>query len=442
MKLKFEFLSRAFLFLWVSIFLWSFWVYGQGEPLATNTVATNIVAEVDGEKSNALLKLPGAILLEKETSLTFGLDKIESLQPPIWGTTGNPRWKFVAFGIYVLLAILASKIVQYIFSAWLKKLTERTKTKLDDMLLLLLQGPVKVISFVILVHIGLNIFHWGPSFRIYLSKGLLVIVAFSLTYMALKAIELGLHFWEEKNHRNEAKRYDAQLFPLIETSLKIIVVIVASLLTFDNLGLNVRSVIATLSIGSLALGLAAQDTLANLFGAVSIFVDKPCRVGDVVKVDSVEGKVESIGLRSTRIRNADGHLVAIPNKTMGNATITNIARRSAIRSVINIGLSYETSLEKTEEAVRILEEIYQANPLTSDLLISFNKFGDSAMNIQIIHHWKNDDAREQLMGMHAFNLEIKKRFEQAAIQFAFPSQTLYLRQDSDWKLTQARGEPN
>ena len=115
------------------------------------------------------------------------------------------------------------------------------------------------------------------------------------------------------------------MFPIIRKSLKVFIIVVAALVTLDNLGVNITAAIASLSIGGLAVGLAAQDTLANLFGAVAIFLDKPFKVGDRIQVDNVDGPVESIGLRSTRVRNLDGHLVTIPNKTMGNATITNVA---------------------------------------------------------------------------------------------------------------------
>src|ERR1051325_12133922 len=108
---------------------------------------------------------------------------------------------------------------------------------------------------------------------------------------------------------------DEQLFPVIRKSLKLFVLVVAVLVTLDNIGVNITAAIASLSIGGLAIGLAAQDTLANLFGAVAVFVDKPFRIGDTIKLSDVEGTVESIGMRSTRVRNPDGFLVTVPNKT-------------------------------------------------------------------------------------------------------------------------------
>ena len=168
-----------------------------------------------------------------------------------------------------------------------------------------------------------------------------------------------------------------------------------------------------------------------------VFVDKPFRIGDFIKLPDVEGTVETIGLRSTRVRNLDGHLITVPNKTMGNATITNVTRRTNIKSQTNIGLTYDTSIEKLQRALALLEEIYKAHPMTHDVLIAFNKFADSALNIQVVHWWKSTNAREQLLGMQELNLQVKKRFDAEGINFAFPSQTVYLKQDSDWRLANA-----
>jgi len=192
-----------------------------------------------------------------------------------------------------------------------------------------------------------------------------------------------------------------------------------------------------LSIGGLAVGLAAQDTLGNLFGAVAVFVDKPFRIGDRIQLDQVDGTVESIGLRSTRVRNLNGHLITVPNKTMGNATITNVTCRPNIKTEMNIGLTYDTPAEKVKRALKILEEIYRGHPMTVDLIVSFNKFADSSLNILVVHWWNSTDFKAYLAGMQELNLAIKERFDAEGISFAFPTQTLFLKQDSEWRV----GEP-
>jgi len=259
--------------------------------------------------------------------------------------------------------------------------------------------------------------------------------------MVLKAVDLLVEYWRRRLLTEEDKTFNEQFLPIIRKSLKVFLVIVAVLLVSQNLGLNITSILASLSIGGLALGLAAQDTIANLFGAVAIFIDKPFRIGDRIRLDSVDGVVEAIGLRSTRVRNLDGDLINIPNKTMGGATITNISRRPTIRTEMNFGLTYDTPPDKVKRALMILEEIYRSHPMTRDLLVSFNKFGDSALNIMVVHWWNGTDQKAYFAGMQQLNLAIMQRFGTEKIEMAFPTQTLYVKPDSAWGLP-AGGTPS
>jgi len=356
--------------------------------------------------------------------LTFGLDRVAWLQPKLWG---NPRWKFLASLIYLVLAFYVSKLLDYLIQVRLKKWAARTETKLDDMLLELVHGPIKVVSFVILLHIGLEIFSWPQWVQTYLSKGLQVVVAVSLTYVLLKATDMLMNYWRDRAAGESDKLFNEQIFPFVRKTIKAVIVVTAVLVTSQNLGIPITGMLALGSVGGLAVGLAAQDTLANLFGAVAIYLDKPFKVGDHVQMESIDGTVEAIGLRSTRIRNLDGHLVTVPNKTMGNAIITNIDRRPSIKTVMNIGVTYDTSNEKLQEALAILDDIIRKHPKTQDVTITFNKFGDSALNIQVVHWWNSTNNQEYLDGIQQFNLLIKQRFEQARIEMAFPTQTVYLK---------------
>jgi MscS family membrane protein len=193
---------------------------------------------------------------------------------------------------------------------------------------------------------------------------------------------------------------------------------VAILVTASNIGINITAAITSLSIGGLAVGLAAQDTLANLFGAVAIFADKPFRVGDQIKLDAIEGTVETVGLRSTRVRNPDGHLVTIPNKTMGNAAITNITQRPNIKTVMNFALARNLPVDKVKRALEILGEIYRGNPMTQEAWISFNQFSGGNLSIMLVHWWKGTDYQRYLAGLQEMNLTVKERFDAEGIAFA------------------------
>lgn len=405
----------------LSAVLWTLLWLALPPWLAAQTnavVATNAPARAT-PATNLLTQLAA----ERRELLTFGLDNFEPLRTTF---LGNPLWQYLASLIYIVLAFYVAKFLDWLTRVWLRRFTGKTKTTVDDQLLELLNGPIKVVAFVVFLHIGLSIFHWPPLAELWLHKAFVVVLAVSLTYMALKVTDVLVDLWRGRAVDLE-KGMNDQLFIVIRKGLKAFLLVIAALVTMQNLGVNVTAAIASLSIGGLAIGLAAQDTLANLFGAVAIFADKPFRVGDRIKLDTVDGQVETIGLRSTRVRSLDGHLITIPNKTMGSATITNVTARPNIKTEMNLSLTYDTPTAKVQRASALLEEIYRAHPLTSDVWISFNRFDASALNIYVVHWWNGVEPKAHLAGMQELNLEIKRRFEAEGIEFAFPTQTVHLR---------------
>jgi MscS family membrane protein len=409
--------------IFLALFLW----LGVAEAAEADTT-TNRTAVVATNGTNVVVPV---FTLSDETraQLSFGLDKRPELQRTFLGIQ---LWQYIASLIYVFLAFAISRFLNYVISVRLKKWAEKTSTRLDDILIQIANGPIKVVSFVVFLHIGLQVFRWPHWIEIWISRVLQVVVAASITYMLIKLVDVLVSHWRRRSAAKNDKTFHDQLFPVVSKALKTFVLIVAFLVTSQNLGLNITGVLASLSIGGLALGLAAQDTVANLFGAVAVFADKPFQVGDHVKLEAVEGVVESIGLRSTRIRSPEGHLITVPNKTMGNATITNITRRPTIRTLMDIGLTYDTPPQQVRRAVAILTEIFKSHPKTKDLVVGFNQFAPSSLNIRVIHWWDGTDGKAHTADMQELNLAVQERFAAEKIGFAFPTQTLMLKQDSPW----------
>jgi MscS family membrane protein len=435
MQRKLEWIWRSFLILLCGVLLWSVW---RAAAQDTNLVTTKTEQAAVITAAASTDEVAGGATGKSEQKPMATPQWVEKLavDAPFlkWTLWGNELWKYLFSLIYIFLAFYVSKFLDFLTRVWLKKWAEKTETKFDDLLLELLNGPIKVVAFVIFLRIGLDVFDWGGLVEKVLAKGFTIIVAVSLTYMVLKFIDLVMSYWRQRVTAQEDQTFNHQLFPIVRKSLKVFIIAVAALVTLDNLGINITAAIASLSIGGLAVGLAAQDTLSNLFGAIAIFLDKPFKIGDRIQVDNVDGPVESIGLRSTRVRNLDGHLVTIPNKTMGNATIINIAARPNIKTVMNIGITYDTPVEKIKLALKIIEEVYRGHPMTENLVMSFNKFESSSLNILVVHWWKDPDFLASLAGLQEMNLSLKERFDNEKINFAFPTQTLYLKQDSEWRL--------
>jgi MscS family membrane protein len=436
MKLRIESFFRVYVFVLIAALGWSLWrasaqdstnAPASGQSLTVTATSGTNSETISVGSTNAPMStpMPTPQWIEKlAVNLPF-------LKQELWG---NELWKYIFSLIYIFLAFYVSKLLDYLTRVWLKKWAEKSKTKFDDLVLELLNGPVKVVAFMIFLRIGLDVFSWPEMVQAVLSKGFTIVVAISLTYMAMKFIDLLLNFWRQRSAAREDETFNKQLFPIIRKTLKVFVIVVAAMVTLDNLGINITAAIASLSIGGLAVGLAAQDTLANLFGAIAIFLDKPFKIGDRIQIDNIDGPVESIGLRSTRVRNLDGHLVTIPNKTMGNATIINIAARPNIKTVMNIGITYDTPVEKVKLALSIIKEVFGGHPMTGNLVMSFNKFESSSLNILVVHWWKDADFLASLGGLQEMNLALKERFDTEGISFAFPTQTVYMKQDSEWRL--------
>lgn len=409
---------------------WSLFASAQETNLTTEAAAGFTVLANNPGGTNTVSAANAAVTMKELASLD-GIKILAEDWPLLrYEVLGNELWKYLFSLIYIFLAFYVSKFLDYMTRVWLKKWAEKTESKLDDLLLELLNGPVKIVSFVIFLRIGLDVFAWPPTVQNALSKGFTVIIAITITYTVMKLVDLLMSYWHLRAAADSDAQFREQIFPIIRKTLKAFVVVVATLVTLSNIGVNITAAIASLSIGGLAVGLAAQDTLANLFGAVAILLDKPFRIGDRITLDAVDGMVETIGLRSTKIRNLDGHLVTIPNKTMGNATLTNITNRPNIKTVMNIGITYDTPTEKVKLALAILKEIYDAHPMTKDLIVSFNKFADSSLNIMVVHWWNATDMKEYLAGMQELNLAIKQRFDGEKIEFAFPTQTVYLKSEA------------
>ena len=406
MRLKFEPFFRGVGLVLLITLAWALWASAQ--------TTTNKAAVVT--TTNEVPILIRSVEQLNEHYVTFWLNRVPVLRDST--LLGEPLWKYPASLIYILLAFGVAKMIDLLTMFWIKRLAARRQREIDDLVLELLRGPIKVVALVVFLHIGVNVFDWSPTAKMYFSKGLILIVGGSLTYLMLKVIDVLLNLWRRRAAHDGDHKFNDQLFSVIRKSLHVFVIVVATLVTAQNIGINITAIITSLSIGGLAVGLAAQDTLANLFGAVSVFADKPFRVGDQIKLDAAEGTVEGVGMRSTRVRNSEGHLVVIPNKIMGNAPITNITLRPSIKTTMNLTLMHDLPGEKVKRALAILQEIYRGHPMTQEVWISFNQFAGRNLNILIVHWSKGTDYQKYLAAMQEMNLAVKERFDAEGISFA------------------------
>jgi MscS family membrane protein len=326
------------------------------------------------------------------------------------------------------VVIVAATALNLMLKLYLNKKAEKwsaEKSLISSMLRLLIK-PLRFLIVIVALVFVKRILMLPPSLDKTISNVLLVMFGLNIAFFLTRLVDLYVDgFLAPKVEKTESKLDDTLLL-VVKKSVKWFIWLISVVVVLENLDVNIASLVAGLGIGGLAVALAAQETLKNFFGSIAIFSDRPFHVGERIQIEGTDGTVESVGFRSTKIRTLDGTLVTIPNSKVADSVINNIAKRPTIKNPYNIGITYDTSSEKLEKALEILRDVIGSHPSTEKHWVYFKEFGDFSLNIFVIHWCKYTDYQEFLTATEEINLEVKRQFEKEGIQFAFPSQTLYL----------------
>src|SRR5574343_144223 len=245
------------------------------------------------------------------------------LEQIIFGkTVKNYLWFLFFIGLGIVVGWIVVFVIKNVFIA----LTKATKNRIDDIIAKILSRPmpIKLIIFVIFFNIGFKYLAVSQGLTDFVKETTFVVIVIAIVLFLIKfCIGLIEEYLEEYTKQSESK-YDDQLIPLLKSLVKIIFFIVAILVILSNFGYNVTALLAGLGIGGIAIAFAAKDILENLISGVTIFVEKPFKMGDVLKTSEGTGTVEEIGIRSTKIRTFDNTVVVIPNRLLSTNSVENI----------------------------------------------------------------------------------------------------------------------
>ncbi len=361
---------------------------------------------------------------------------------------GNELWRWLLLFGVLLGSLVVGKIVSFFLAHHATKLKAADEKNLVATLLSSMAGPIAMLAlaaglyaartFLTLKFVdietvsGLDV----PVPRDFtenwlnICQTLTVLSAGWFIFKLVDVIEVLLQRWTSKTET----ALDDQLVPLIRKTLRLFVVIIVGLFIAQNIfKWNIGSLIAGLGIGGLAMALAAKDTLSNLFGSVTIFSDRPFQLGDRIKIAGYDGMVEEVGFRSTRLRTLMGHQVIVPNSMIANEVVENVGRRPYLKRVLNVGVTYDTSPDKLQKGVEIIRELLDARmdnfPEDSPPHVYFNDFNDFSLNIVVYYWYSPPEWWDYLKFNHDFNMELLQRFNAEGIEFAFPTQTVYVKKD-------------
>lgn len=329
----------------------------------------------------------------------------------------------ISFAI-IILSLLMGKVVYWVFSRIVRGFTSRTKSNIDDIIVDMVEEPVVFFLIAAGIWFGLKQLTLPDAVSGAVNNSFQVLLAMLVGWLISRLFDAVckeyLVPWTERSEND----LDDQLLPILQKSVKGAIWAFAVIIGLNNAGYDVGALIAGLGIGGLALAMAAKDTVSNIFGGVTVFTDQPFRINDRIKVAGFDGTVVEIGVRSTRLQTLEGRIVTIPNAKFADVPVENISREPSRKIVLNLGLTYDTAPDKMQEAMDLLRQIGENNPHTEDKqIISFNGFGDFALNIMYIYYIsKGADIAATQTGI---NMEILRQFNVNGLEFAFPTQTLY-----------------
>ena len=352
---------------------------------------------------------------------------------------GNEIWRFLILLGVLLVVMAVGKVVQFAINSFTARRDKKRGLTALTLFLRCLTKPISVALFALGLFVCKAFLVFSKeaiSLEIadYWTKIAQAVAAIALAYALYRLVDIIEHYLQRWTGKTQTKM-DDMLVPVIRKSLRATITIIAVLWIADGiLDAEIRTILVSAGVGGIAIALAAKDTIANFFGSVAIFADRPFQIDELVKIGEHLGPVEQVGFRSTKIRTLQGHLVTVPNSVIVNSAVENVGRRPYIRRKSNITITYDSGQRGAERAVQIIKEVLSNVPEINTApeyppRVYFSDFNDWSLNIYMSYwvkppdYWLYHEVNERV------NIEIMKRFEAEKIEFAFPSQTLYIEKD-------------
>lgn len=325
--------------------------------------------------------------------------------------------------LIILISAVSARLIIFTIERYIHKLAKKTKTEIDDAIIRIIKKPVYLLIILIGLNIALKTLTILQDYNQILNKIFFIVYLLLVTLMASKIITIFiLHWFKVKKKFEKAPR-------LINKIINIIIYVIALLILLDHFDIDITPLIATLGIGALAIGLALQNTLSNLFAGLHILTDRPINIGDFIELEgNISGYVDDIGWRSTRIKTLPNTIVIIPNSKLAESTITNASQPEQQMSiVIQCGVAYTSNLEKVEkvtiDAARMIQKTVPGAVRNFEPFIRYHTFGDSNIDFSII--LRAEKPVDKHLIKHEFIKALKKRYDKEKIEISWPVRKIY-----------------
>ena len=348
-------------------------------------------------------------------------------------------WQWIGVLVVILAGFVAGRIFTAVAAGAVDRALAKRFHEIDKKLLIATIRPASVLLMVLLW--GFGVLWLGlPTviFKVYV-EGIVVVAVIAFSIVAYRLIDV-LSALGEAYTRETDSRFDDLLVPLIRKSVKVLVVAIGLVTVAGSVGIEVAGLLAGLGLGGLAFALAAQDTVSNLFGSITVLLDRPFQVGDWIVVGDVEGTVEEMGFRSTRVRTFYNSLITLPNSNLIKASVDNLGARSYRRWSTRLGVAYDTPPEKVDAFCAGIRELVERHPYTRKdyFHVYFNEFGAASLEILLYVFFATPDWATELRERHRLAVDILRLAHELGVEFAFPTQTVYLRNE-EWSAPELAG---
>lgn len=327
----------------------------------------------------------------------------------------------------VFVVIMATlKVMQVIVLKRLKKVAEKTKNQFDDTAIRIFREIKPPLYFLVALYFALR----SLTVPGWLDTLVTILFVLALVYEVVQAVDKLVEYFVSEHVAKADGEVDEQqrrtMVNVVRTLLKIVLWSLGATVALANIGVDVTSLVAGLGIGGIAIALALQNILGDIFSSVSIFVDKPFRIGDYIVVGADSGTVEKIGLKSTRLRTLQGEQLVVSNKELTSVRVQNFKRMERRRAVFTLGLEYGTPIEKLKKVPDIIKGIVDGTDMTEFDRCYFMGYGPSSLDFEVVFYIDSPEYSEFAAIVQVVNFAIYEKFESAGLSFAFPTQTVHL----------------
>ena len=327
-----------------------------------------------------------------------------------------------AFVVFVATWAVLWGVKKFVI-AYLTKLSKKTTTDLDDQLVGILDTVHPFVLGVLALAFAAR---FAPVAGIALqtvNAAFLVALVYQVSLSAARVVDIAVA--KAKGNKGDAAKKAAMSF--LSGSVKVAIWLIGGLLILSNLGINITSLIAGLGIGGVAIAFALQNILGDLFSSFAIYFDKPFEIGDMIVVGEYRGTVEKIGIKSTRIRSLQGEEIVIANQDLTSARIQNFRKLKERRVTFSFGAVYETPLEKVERIPEMVENIFSTLKEARFERVHFKTLGASSLDFEVVYFVTTDNYKKYMDIQQSINVALMHTFKKEGIEFAYPTQTLYVK---------------